>query len=106
MDKREEYMRECTRWLSEHRPSDLKKLVNTIQGTQIDISQMSLDQVVTLISNVPTSESKGMSWKETPVECDKCKQSVVYMEKQTRGADEGTTVYYRCTNCPNSWVGR
>ena len=38
------------------------------------------------------------------VVCGKCKnRQITYHEQQTRSADEGTTVFYRCLVCNNKW---
>lgn len=51
------------------------------------------------------SESDAPAQATTRETCDKCgRKEVNFYEQQTRGADEGTTIYYTC-ECGNKYVG-
>lgn len=42
--------------------------------------------------------------QNTGIQCKKCKQeTVVRLEKQTRSADEATTIEYTCSSCGHRW---
>lgn len=42
--------------------------------------------------------------QHTGIQCKKCKQeTVVRLEKQTRSADEATTIEYTCSSCGHRW---
>lgn len=47
----------------------------------------------------------GATWiLADEVKCRKChKKTVLYFEKQIRSADEGTTVFFKCTTCGLAW---
>lgn len=36
--------------------------------------------------------------------CNRCRGRAVFTQKQTRSADEGCTVFWRCTKCGHQWV--
>lgn len=55
-------------------------------------------QAALLQEDVPVSADSEF------IVCGKCKQSQILVEqKQTRGADEGMTVYCKCLNCNHKW---
>ncbi len=51
-----------------------------------------------------TQEVEGI---EGLAKCTKCGSTKALLRnKQTRGGDEGTTAFFVCTNCGNTWVQR
>ena len=50
------------------------------------------------------SKDLGRYVVETGVECKKChRKTVMTAEKQSRSADEATTLYYTCSACGFKW---
>ncbi|KAF1850515.1 uncharacterized protein K460DRAFT_301643 [Cucurbitaria berberidis CBS 394.84] len=49
------------------------------------------------------NEDDVQTWGETPQACPSCSNPVMlFTNLQLRGADEGTTVFYRCPKCNHS----
>ena len=45
--------------------------------------------------------------EDSVLQCNKCKSNKVLMDtRQTRGGDEGATVFATCTNCGTKWITR
>ena len=45
--------------------------------------------------------------EDSVLQCMKCKSNKIVSDtRQTRGGDEGATVFATCTNCKNKWITR
>ena len=54
---------------------------------------------------VITKPGNGEVIEDSVLQCNKCKSNKIVSDtRQTRGGDEGATVFATCTNCENKWV--
>lgn len=99
----DEYSKRCIEWLRENNIGTLKLHINRVQGANVDISTMGKDDVISL-TLTPRRPDEYNVWKETNIKCPGCQMAnVKYREAQTRGADEGASVYYMCVSCLYLW---
>ena len=100
----DEYARECVKWLIENDRDMLRKYVNTIcNSNTISVERMDVDAVERVILGATV----GGRTDESGIKCRDCgKNTVTYLEVQTRSADEGASVFYSCTNCLAHWKQR
>ncbi|CAL5986160.1 Transcription_elongation factor SII [Hexamita inflata] len=93
-----------------------KKLVQELQFNHPPVELLAQFQIVEL----ETEDLKKKRWAaqesilaakdlaryvvETSIECKKChRKTVTMVEKQSRSADEATTLYYTCSACGYKW---
>jgi DNA-directed RNA polymerase subunit M len=109
-----EFCPQCeSRLVLTHRSSEtevIKELIcpkcgytQSIEETQKSFKSTSQSQedIVTVIGE---EESKIRTLPTTRTECPKCgHQEAYWWMVQTRGADESTTQFLRCTNCNYTW---
>lgn len=99
----DDYARECIRWLISNDQALLVQYVNTICGFT-DVVKMDVDTIEKMILD---ATGKRIKKEENGIKCKSCgKNTVTFFEKQTRGADEGASVYYSCSNCLTHWKQR
>jgi DNA-directed RNA polymerase subunit M/transcription elongation factor TFIIS len=97
----DEYTKECIKWLIENDKKLLIQYLNTVSESNV-ISVSSVDEAEQIISG--TFVEKRM---ENGMKCKNCgKNTVTFLEVQTRSADEGASVFYSCTNCHIKWRQR
>lgn len=50
-------------------------------------------------------EKREREVEDSVLQCRRCKSNkVISSTRQTRGGDEGATVFATCTNCSNKWI--
>lgn len=98
----DEYARECIRWLIENDIGLLTHYLNTVcESNTISVSKMDVDE----IEKVMLDKTKNK--EENGIKCKNCgKNTVTFLEIQSRSADEGASVFYSCTNCHIHWKQR
>ena len=98
----DEYTRECIKWLIENDRELLTHHLNTVCGSSA-VSFSNIDEVEKMILNATAGNKK----EENGIKCKNCgKNTVTFLEVQTRSADEGASVFYSCTNCLVQWKQR
>ncbi|TIA26781.1 hypothetical protein D6C81_00449 [Aureobasidium pullulans] len=56
--------------------------------------------------HILTAEDRD-TWATTSKACPKCDHDKLkFRDVQTRGADEGSTIFYKCTACGHGYVSR
>jgi DNA-directed RNA polymerase subunit M/transcription elongation factor TFIIS len=87
-------------------PERLTKHVNALCGSNnITLAYMNADDVERVILDSTLDED--IKVEDSVIQCKKCKQRrVIFREIQSRGADEGATVYYFCKACLHRWTKR
>lgn len=97
----DEYARQCIRWLIENDPKLLSQYVNTICNSPIN--RMDVDEIEKMILDTTGEKMR----EENGIKCKNCgKNTVTFLEIQSRSADEGASVFYSCTNCLLHWNQR
>ena len=98
----DEYARQCIQWLIKNDQELLTKYVNTICSSSS--IPMDVDEIEKMILDVTERKIKR---EEDGIKCKNCnKNTVTFMEIQSRSADEGASVFYSCTNCLAHWKQR
>lgn len=101
----DDYSRQCIKWLIENDRALLTQYVNTICGFNVSVTKMDVDAVERVILDA-TIGNKTIR-EENGIKCKNCgKNTVTFLEMQTRSADEGASVYYSCSNCLTHWKQR
>jgi DNA-directed RNA polymerase subunit M/transcription elongation factor TFIIS len=99
----DDYAKECIKWLIENDRGLLTQYVNAICGPNTSIAKMGADDVERMMldgSKLKVEEKEG-------IKCKSCgKNTVTFLEVQSRSADEGASVLYSCTNCLARWKQR
>jgi DNA-directed RNA polymerase subunit M/transcription elongation factor TFIIS len=91
----DEYSRQCIKWLIENDRELLAKYVNT---ASVDVDE---------VENAILGTTVSTKTEESGIKCRICKKNtVVFLEVQTRSADEGASVFYSCTSCLTHWKQR
>lgn len=71
-----------------------------VQTATSDINAKSISNVVTVIDNV----NELQTMPTTRRECPSCHNTLAYYwQVQTRAGDEGSTQFFRCTQCRYTW---
>jgi DNA-directed RNA polymerase subunit M/transcription elongation factor TFIIS len=97
----DEYTKECIRWLVENNKELLIQYLNTVSKSSV-VSVSSVDEAEQIISGAFVDKQV-----ENGMKCKNCgKNTVTFIEVQTRSADEGASVFYSCTNCHAKWKQR
>lgn len=64
--------------------------------------QMDVDEIERMIL-----DKDKIQKEENGIKCKNCgKNTVTFLEIQSRSADEGASVFYSCTNCLAHWKQR
>src|ERR1700743_941450 len=96
----DEYAIACIEYMRKNKLNDLASNVNTICNTQVDISQMSTQEIANTILEGLEDKPKEDNSQKSVRPCKHCgEKTVIYREVQARGADEGMSTIYRCTKC-------
>ncbi len=82
----------------------LKEIVEILQDEEIGYNSQHFDDIRFLQEEQDNFIIKPFEIEEGVLECGKCgsKKTFSY-SKQTRGGDEGTTVFAECASCGNRW---
>ncbi|MCW4020724.1 MAG: transcription factor S [Candidatus Bathyarchaeota archaeon] len=75
---------------------DYKKPVDTLMTAPKVSGSKSQDQIIV----IGRKEQKLQTLPTVTIECPKCGNKIAYVwQVQTRGADESSTQFFRCTKC-------
>jgi DNA-directed RNA polymerase subunit M/transcription elongation factor TFIIS len=101
-DKYNEILLEVISYIAEKK--SLKEIVEILQDEEIGYDSEHFDDIRFLQEEQDNFIIKPFEIEEGVLECGKCgsKKTFSY-SKQTRGGDEGTTVFAECANCGNRW---
>lgn len=101
-DKYNEILLEIVDYISNKKP--LKQIVEILLEEQIGYNSVHFDEIKSLQEEQDNFIIKPFEIEEGVLECGKCgsKKTFSY-SKQTRGGDEGTTVFAVCANCNARW---
>lgn len=101
-DKYNEILLEVISYIAEKK--SLKEIVEILQDEEIGYNSQHFDNIRFLQEEQDNFIIKPFEIEEGVLECGKCgsKKTFSY-SKQTRGGDEGTTVFAECANCGNRW---
>ncbi len=101
----DEYAKESIRWLAKNDRRLLSQYVNTVCGSNsISIEEMDVDEIERMMLDATGGKAKR---EENGIKCRNCgKNTVTFLEVQSRSADEGASVFYSCTNCFTQWKQR
>jgi DNA-directed RNA polymerase I subunit RPA12 len=104
----DEYTKECIKWLFENDEKMLVHYVNTVCKSNIN-SVSSVDEAKQMIldGTIGTKKEELERLVDNGIKCKNCgKNTVTFLEMQTRSADEGASVFYSCSNCLTKWKQR
>ena len=101
-DRYNEILLEIVYYISDKKP--LKEIVEILQEEQVGYNSVYFDEIKSLQEEQDNFIIKPFEIEEGVLECGKCgsKKTFSY-SKQTRGGDEGTTVFAVCANCNARW---
>ena len=101
-DKYNEILLETVYYISNKKP--LKQIVDILQEEKVGYNSVYFDEIKSLQEEQDNFIIKPFEIEEGVLECGKCgsKKTFSY-SKQTRGGDEGTTVFAVCANCNARW---
>ena len=87
-----------------HQEKKLKEIVDIFQNDKHNFNNSTFDEIRSLQEEQDNFIIKPFEIEEGVLQCNKCgsKKTFSY-SKQTRGGDEGTTVFAVCSECKAKW---
>jgi len=83
----------------------LKKIYDMVNTNQTGLNHPTFNKSRDLILERNSFIEKPFEVAEGIFECKKCGSKKIFSySKQTRGCDEGTSVFCECSNCNSKWV--
>jgi len=83
---------------------DLKQILNDLKHEKVIFNMEKFDNIKFSISEQQKFLEKPFEVEEGVLQCNKCGSKKTFsFSKQTRGGDEGTTVFAQCANCGVRW---
>lgn len=102
VDKYNEILLEVIEHIS--KKQSLKRIVEILQEEQIGYNSEYFDEIRSLQEEQDNFIIKPFEIEEGVLQCNKCNSKKTFSySKQTRGGDEGTTVFAVCANCNARW---
>jgi len=87
-----------------HNGAKLNKTLQDIKKKQIGFNSNCFTDVQQLITEQHNFIENPFEVEEGVLQCNKCGSKKTFsFSKQTRGGDEGTTVFAQCANCGARW---